>query len=253
MELASILQVLWRRRLLTICGVVLAVAMGVASSYKVSLLPPSLQSHDVGTIAVARVLVDTPRSLLADPHPSGTETISTRAALLGELLASDEVAAQIATAAGVASSKLAVLGPDSSEPIAVTPLSQGAAQAALPREPYVITVEADPFVSTVSVVAEAPDPDSARRLAEAATSAMGSLARGADPEQTGGVSIQPLGEPAIEAAPAGQGLKRAALVALIVGVLWISALVARDGIVRRRLSRAPQPSASPSVSRPSPS
>ena len=112
MDLLSTFVVLRRRWVLVCCGALASIALGLFAGYRVSIAPPQLTSRATESgAATVKVLVDTRRPLLAAAQTLGDDTIATRAALLGSLLARDDVRLRIANAAGVKPSELAVDNP----------------------------------------------------------------------------------------------------------------------------------------------
>ena len=228
MRSTGILASLWRRRFVVALGVVAAVAAG--------LLASKVQG-DSG-VATTRVLVDTPRSLVAAAKSRGDETIVTRAVLLGSLLAADRVEDDIARRAGVSPQELAVVGPNFNQPAVATPLSRQAIEVATPREPRIVTVTLDdPQVPVVSIAATAADPEAAAKLAGSTTATLRSLVDHPGQADGSGVRIEQLG--AVDAKRVStRGTRLKSLIAgLGVFVLWCWAVVLFDRLSRRRARR----------------
>ena len=107
MDLLSTFVVLRRRWVLVCLGALASIALGLFAGYRVSIAPPQLSSRATESgAATVKVLVDTRRPLLAAARTLGDDTIAARAALLGSLLAQDDVRLRIASAAGVKPSEL---------------------------------------------------------------------------------------------------------------------------------------------------
>jgi hypothetical protein len=241
-ELSPIPRILWRRRVLVGLGVLVAVVSALLSH----------RHHGDAYRAVTTVLVDTPRSQLADVLPRGGETIAPRATLLGELLAREEAVSAIAERAGVPDGELAVSGPSAAGPIAVSRLSEDAVDAVRPRGPYTVFVWGDPAISALTIVAQAPDPAQAERLASAAAGSLQALAERAEPQRPGNAVVEVLGAPQATPVAAGRGTRGAALLGLGIWALWCLGIVVLDAS-RRRLSRAGGPASRRAASSPSPS
>jgi hypothetical protein len=239
MDLLSTFVVLRRRWVLVCLGALASIALGLFVGYRVSIAPPQLASRatESGT-ATVKVLVDTRRPLLAASRTLGDDTIASRAALLGSLLARDDVRLQIASAAGVKPSALAIDNPYLLAPIA-TPLSRSADEVSRPVAPALLTVGLeDARVPIVSLTAETEDPAAAEPLANAATGALSSLARGASAGDGPPVRLEQLGPVATESVPASSAALKAIGVAVVLFVLWCTAVVLLDRIGRRRRTPA---------------
>ncbi len=109
MGLAALPQVLWRRRIAVAVGALLAIAVTVAGIHRGAGAPPTASS-------LTLVLIDTPKSLVADAKARGADTIYTRAQLLAGLIADDDAKAVIARRAGLQPSQLAIAGPGAAAP-----------------------------------------------------------------------------------------------------------------------------------------
>jgi len=101
METVAILRTLWRRRRLVAGVLLLAVVVGIAVGYRVSL-PATLRSrsYEVG-VATSRIFVDTPSSQVVEVSPRGGDTLGTRAGLIASLMVDGTVKAAIARRAGL--------------------------------------------------------------------------------------------------------------------------------------------------------
>jgi hypothetical protein len=243
MDLLATFVVLRRRWVLVCFGALASVALGVFAGYRVSIAPPQLGSRATESgAATVKVLVDTRRPLLAAARTLGDDTIVSRAALLGSLLAQDDFRLRIASAAGVKPSELAIYNPSLGAPIA-TPLSRSAVEISRPVAPDLLTVSAeDARVPIVSITAETQDPAAAEPLANAATAALGSLARGAVAGDGPPLRLERLGPVATESVAARSGALKAIAVAVVLFALWCTAVVVLDRIGRRpRTPSAPRP------------
>jgi hypothetical protein len=240
MESIGILRVLWRRRIAVGLGALLALLIGVLTSSAVSLSPPGLQSRTtVSGFAQEHVLVNTPTSLLADARAKGAASIETRAVLLSDLLASNEARTRMARGAGLRPAEIGVVGLGTAAPDVVTPLAEQAIQATQPHTPYLVTVSEGPSLPILSVLATAPEEKAAARLAGAATATLASLAREA-PTAGGDLKVERLGEEQTGSKVVGARKSKAAIAALLVFILWCTAVVVLDGFLRRRRSPSPR-------------
>jgi hypothetical protein len=234
MELLLTFVVLRRRWVLVCFGALASIALGLFAGYRVSIAPPQLGSRATASgAATVKVLVDTRRPLLAAARTLGDDTIATRAALLGSLLARDDVRMRIASAAGVKPSELAIGNTYLGAPIA-TPLSRSAVEVSRPVAPDLLTVSLeDARVPIVSITAETEDAAAAEPLANAATAALGSLAHGAAAGDGPPVRLEQLGPVATESV-AGSGALKAMVVTVVLFALWCAAVVLFDWFGRRR-------------------
>jgi hypothetical protein len=172
MEAVSILRELWRRRPIVGVVVILAVLGGLMVAFRVSLMPPALQSrsYDVG-LATARMLVDTPNSQVIAVSPKGSELLGARASLLSTLMTEGRVKADIARRVGLRPKEL----------IATAESGAGSAEAAPVRKPgpdarvlttRVLTNNVGEQLPIIEVEAQGPDTEAAARLANAAVNSL---------------------------------------------------------------------------------
>jgi hypothetical protein len=153
---------------------VVALAAVIASLFEVRLLPPQISQRELQTGAAAtHVFVESPPSE-SPVTPTGFETVSKRANLIGNIMASprvlDRVASlldidpdQITATTEITESVPAVLKEPDNERRANEILLTGA--------PYRLDVQARPTVPILDIYAEAPTAYAARRLAEASVRA----------------------------------------------------------------------------------
>jgi hypothetical protein len=227
MELVRIFRVLLRHRILMGLGVVVAVAVGV--------LAMGGKQQFTG-VAGARVLLDTRASLVADSTSKGSAAVTSRVALLADLMASDRVSAAIAARAGVRSDQLAILGPSVDAPKVQVPLVERsfAAAVAAARQDDLISVR--PFLGGVPIIAinaSARDAARARKLADAAVSALGDETVALTGHGRQGLVATQLGHTSSRTVAGGApGRMRAMAAAIAVFVLWCMAIVIGSGIVR---------------------
>jgi len=234
MESVTILRALSRRRLLVGLGVVLALAIGLLGAYRVSVLPPALKSGaTTAGFASQRVLVDTPTSLVADATPEGATSIVIRATILADLVESDGMRRAIARRLGVPPSEVGAIASTTASPQTETPLATQALEVTRPTEPYVVSVGLQAGQPILAMQTIAPDAGGAARLMRATTTALVAAGHAAAPAR-GPVEVERLGAAQVGVKQVGGGKKKAAIGALIVLVLWSAALVALDGISRRR-------------------
>lgn len=179
MELASVIEMLVRRRRLVALGLVFAVCAAIFTGYRVSLSPPSLASREYHTgTAAARVVVDTPKSQFVKAAPLGAELLPQRAQMLVDELLRKRATAAIARGAGLAPASVALFDPVTLSPIVPTPLPEKASEIAeAPPAPNVLAVHVDPTLPLIALDATAPDTARASRLVTAAAQQLVRLAR----------------------------------------------------------------------------
>jgi hypothetical protein len=243
MELVNILGVLVRHRLLVGAGACLGALIGLLTLYGVSLSPPGLVSRDqIGSTAVARVLVDAPRSVSVNAESEQAGTLAMRAMLLADLMSADPSRAAIARAAGVPARDLLVTGPAVGPPPAMTPLAglAGVAAANTSRTSS-LRLSSDGQLPIIWIDAVAPDPVRAKRLVDAAATTLAAVAASRGAPRPSGVVVKRLGPTG--AAPVVRGPRKAfALVAaVVVFSLWCSALVLASSLRWRVAARATGP------------
>jgi hypothetical protein len=170
MELLSIADVLRRRRILVVFGLVVACALGTMVSGVIAT--GSARSTRPTGEALAQVVIDTRVPLVATTGPGADATIVQRSVLLSALMGSGTMTASIAQRAGVQPDALTVLGPvlpPVSEfglvPDGQLPqLAATAAQTAV-YTPYVVRLQPNYAVPIVSIGTSAPDVREAVALA----------------------------------------------------------------------------------------
>jgi hypothetical protein len=234
MESVTILRALSRRRLLLGLGAILALTVGLLGAYRVSIFPPGLKSKTTTAgFASQRVLVDTPTSLVADATAKGATSIVIRATILADLIESDAVRRAIANELRVEPDQVGAISSTTASPQTETPLATQALEVTRPTQPYVASVGLQAGQPILAMQTIAPDAAGAARLMRATTAALAAAGHDAAPAR-GPVEVERLGAAQVGTKQAGGGKKKAAIGALMVLVLWSVALVALDGLSRRR-------------------
>jgi hypothetical protein len=252
MDPATIRYELTRRRRLVGAVLVLAIAVGVLVTNKVSLFPPGLESRQetVG-IASTRVLVDTPGSQVVNVNPKGSETLGERASLLASLMVEGEIKAAIAKRAGLSPKHLLATTESTVESANAAPEDARAARVSTASATYSLTTRV--LINTdgaqlplVEVEAEAPNTASAAKLADAAVTglsdALDRKAAEEDTESQDRLTVSPLGSPRIEEATRGPGLPLALAAAIAVFLAGCGAilLAASTSAERRPMAGEPE-------------
>ena len=239
MELVGILRVLWDRRIIVALGVVVAVAVGLLAGRQ-SGAGGAAGSSGVGSV---RLVLDTADSQLVEAAPKGADTLSMRAGLLANAMATDMGTSVVARDAGVADEQLVVLGPAATRTPAVeTPLVRQVAQATSnPNVPYVVKVSADDVTPIIAIDAYAPDASEVARLTRAAVAGLRSLLVEEDGTKSRGFVLEPIAPLRTEEVPTGaHGPLPMLGAALATFLFWCVCIVLAVGTARgmRRLGLA---------------
>jgi hypothetical protein len=164
------LRELWRRRLLVLAAALIAASVGVMVAYRPGLPPESRQYH-VG-LASTDVLIDTPNSqvvsLKSDPEEGNK--LEGRASLLASVIAANPLRTEIAHRSGVDPNSLAAVPPTTDA--GPSPLSTAATKTPTGATAHVLTLHVDTTLPIISVVAQAPDTETAARLSNGAVAVL---------------------------------------------------------------------------------
>ncbi len=232
MGFVALLRVLWRRRFAVLVGLVLAIAIGVVGLKRHG--PPTAT-----TSARSKVLIDTPRSLVASARAPGSLTIYPRARVIADLMATESAEAEIARRAGIDPSELAVLGPGAAAPpLVITAIAEQAAEVVRPVAPYLISVEVTPGQPILSISASGADRETAIALGQAAVATLPDVAAAA-PGGGDTVRVETLGKATIAVKTSG-GRKTIAAAAFVFFLFWCLVVVLLDRPLRRRRRRRAQ-------------
>ena len=227
MEIVHLLQILLRRRLWVAVGAVLAAFVG-------AFLLHSAREQTTAS-ASARVLIDASNSPTANLGSEVVGTLAPRASLLADLMTTEAARAATARGAGLDPDQLAVLGPSAlAGPTVPVALAVRASEAAREvREPYVLSIEAEPTAPIATLQASAPDAAAAAKLVNAGTKTFESLVARQEPgradirlERAGTVTVVPV----VAKASRAPALLGSALVFL----LWCVAIIVFAGLARHR-------------------
>lgn len=169
---------LWRIRGWVVACAVFAVAATVWSVADVSLAPPGVKSRSLSmATASTQVVVDTPRSTLVDIRQDtyGLDALTNRALLLGNVMASPEVRADIARRANVPFEELQIVPPITPEQprvLAEAGNERHASDILKVNGEYRLYIKANPTVPFLQIYSQTPDVKSAAALANAAVGGM---------------------------------------------------------------------------------
>ncbi|MEZ5062951.1 MAG: hypothetical protein R2700_15840 [Solirubrobacterales bacterium] len=176
MSLGRHMRELWGMKPALAVALVAAVAAALSVLYSVSFLPPSVGDDSLQlSSASTQVLVDTPSSALVDLSQTTYDltSLTNRGVLVGSVMASPQVREAIGRRTGIPARRITVSPPltaDQPRPLAGNEHDPSIGDlVASPADPR-ISVEASPTSPILTVDAEAADPETARRLADAAVS-----------------------------------------------------------------------------------
>jgi hypothetical protein len=168
MDLVNILIALRRRRGLVIASAVIAIALGVAVTLRV--FPPAPESSKkVQGSAVARVLLDTPATVITHINPRGSEFLGPRANLLANVMVEGPVKASIARRAKVPLKQLYAYAESSATADADAPIPDDRPYVLLTR---VLNDDAGGQLPIIEIETEAPGAKPAAGLANAAVTGL---------------------------------------------------------------------------------
>lgn len=228
MELLATLRLLWARRRAVAVGAVLAMAVA-------ALLAKG--GGTAGTVGAASgsVMLDTPESQLITVQPKGSETLPTRTLLFADMMARDDVRAEVARAAGVAPADLDILPPTARQeaPVSTPLVDQASDIAASTRAPNVVNVYADGLTPIVTIDARAADKATALALVNAATKTLTGMLDKVSPGQPSRFSADVVTAPHSKVVTtASREPVLAAIAAIMVFLAWIGAILVGSGLAR---------------------
>jgi hypothetical protein len=167
MELVSILRQLWRRKLLVFVVFLMAVGVAITSAYKV----PSMKKRGLALgAASSQILVDSPASTLVEGAEAGQlTTLSTRARVYAQFLASLQARDAISKASGIPARAISTNGPFSTDIPRNTyqpqPSEARANDVLKEGQGYRLIFDAQDGVPIITVSAQAPTAQAAIALA----------------------------------------------------------------------------------------
>jgi hypothetical protein len=172
-DLTQVVRELWRLRLAVVGVIALAVFAALLVAYKVSLMPPSLEtkSYEFGS-AATEMLVDTERSPLADVRPE-FDPLATRASVYARLMTTARVKEYIAREVGVPSAQIVAEGPPSGDVTRAErePLpSERSNQLRGEEQQFRLSMRSEPELPVVTIASQGPTAKAAVELANGAVS-----------------------------------------------------------------------------------
>lgn len=244
MDAVTLLRLLWRQRLLMAVGLVVALVVGIILTYKVSPgLPPAFESrqYQVG-IASAGVLVDSPSSQTIDlsggQSKADVASLSARARLLANLIATSPLKDQIARRARIPVDTMIAAAP-TSDGIATkpSPLATGETKVrATDPEAHVLTVYVNEALPIITADAQAPTPAIAARISSAAVAELSlylqSVAAADRVPDARQLVVKPLGPAKSATVQRGPRRLLSIMASLFVFGLWAGGIVLVSSLAR---------------------
>jgi hypothetical protein len=231
--LVLLLRELWSRKLLLAIGFLIAAIAGIASVYRVSLSPPSLQRSTLDyASAQTQIFVDSESSSLGDLMNDFTP-MNARANVYARFLTTPTALRLVGRKAGIPGDRIYAQGPYQlgqaryiQEPTAERRGQQLIGNRAL----YRLRFDSDPELPIVTMYAEAPNPEQATRLADGAAAALADYVTRLQADQgiseRRRVAIRKLGSTPGAWVSEGAGRKIAVFVFVLVLVLWCGMTIA---------------------------
>lgn len=169
MDLAQVINELWKRRGWLAIGLAIALFVGLSTAYRISILPPGLEQKSLSIGAAdTQILIDTPDSSLTDLGV-GLEPLAERAGVFARFMTSRPVRAAIAREVGLKEQELHTEAPLSDGSAALREPAQAKRSNELLGEnrDYRLRFATDSGLPTVTIQAQAPRAVDAVRLADA--------------------------------------------------------------------------------------
>lgn len=238
MRLGIYLRELWGHRVgLAVSAAIAAVATTQIVS-GVSLLPPRIEGNSLNVASAStHVVVDTPKSTIVDPLTDAytIESLSNRALILGNVMASLPVRKYIARRTGVPAELIRAEPPLTPEqPRALVDSAHAPHVSDILERPdeYRLSIQADPTTPVLDIYAVAPSAEEATRLADASVAGLRDYVKSAAAKdqtpQLDRVRLEQLGRATGGSINEGAGLQIAVLTFLLVfaiacvGVLFLA-------------------------------
>jgi hypothetical protein len=238
-QLYKILQEIKRRRWLVLGVVVVSAAIGFLLAFKPGFPPQSRQYQQA--IATSDILIDTRNSQVVDVGGHGPElsTLASRANLLGNLMVTGPLKETIAQTAGVKPENLVVVPPANAETpgVAPAPVETGHGVNVPKSQRSTLTFSTDDTLPILHVVAEAPDAETARKLALSTVvnlrKYLASVAATQRIPAARQLVVRQFGAPTVTTATRGVPHSLAFAVAVILALVGCGAIVGGSWFARR--------------------
>jgi len=231
MELVAVLRALWRFRLLVVVGCVVAGGLG----YMATQGATTYQG-----VASTRVMLDTPTSQTLEANSLFGPSLEWRAALVGDLMASDAARDRVARGMGIPADQLYIHAPYMSvAPVAAQLPRHALEVGSASSEPYELAIQSVAKLPIITIDARAPTRAKAARLATRGAEAV--KAKADEPTVPGGKFVVEKISP-VRTREISSGPRKAIAAAVAIGVLalWCAAITLFAGLRdRRRAARDP--------------
>jgi hypothetical protein len=238
--IAAMLRDLARCRLLVAMGALMAVTAAVLTLYQV-YLPPNIESrkYEIG-VASAAVLIDSQSSQVVDlgdvKSRADLASLTVRAQLLADLVASSPLKERIATYAGVAPETLIATAPSGAPAGQQSQPAVGSGIAADDRRASTLNISVRDAAPIITVIANAPTEELAGRLADGAVvqlrKHLETLAAKDQVPDARRLVVDRLGAAHTSTETRGPSTAIALFVGVLVFVVWCGAMLALLGFVR---------------------
>ncbi len=235
MDLIRILDELWHRRRWVIAAAFVALLVGLSTGYKL----PSFEKRELLTgAASSQVLIDSSTSAIGDVERDPAP-LATRAVVLAQYMSSAEARTAIAKKMGLSPTQIAADGPFSTltnrSTYQATPAGPRANQLTEENAVYRLVFDAQLELPIISIYTQAPDADSATKLASAATSVLSGYVAGLDAgiPKASRIIVSALGKP--EGGTVNDGANPILAILAFLGVLLVlcTLIVLLSGLARQ--------------------
>lgn len=234
MELAQAILRLWERRRWVAGGIVVAIAIGMASTMAFR--------STVYASASTQLVVDAPRSALGNLQTS-LVPFTNRAIVYSRLMTSPQALAAIGNAAGIPGNEIEAQGPAEIGAPQATHVPSATVNGKLvtPRAKYVLRFDQNPQLPTIDIYAQAPTYHQAAALANGAVTGLRTYLSQLD-TNTGvpdgqRIEIRQLGAAQGGVVDLGTPVQIAGIIGFVVLLLWCVGVLYLTGM-RARLRKA---------------
>jgi hypothetical protein len=235
MDAVRITNELWARRRWVIAAIVLALLVGISTSYSL----PSFETKALlSGAATSQVLVDSSTSAIADVEKDPAP-LANRAVVLAQYMSSAEARSAIAEKMGLSPTQIAADGPFSTltdrSTYQAVPAGPRADQLTEENAIYRLVFDAQLSLPIISIYTQAPDADGAIKLATAASSVLTGYVSELDAGIPKGrqITVTALGEPEGGTVNSGASPILAALAFLGTLIVLCALIVLGSGFVRQ--------------------
>ena len=242
-------------RLWTALGLLVAIVAAGTRFAAIGLVPPSIKlkpfAHATGSTAL---VIGKSRSFRQSTPDNYSRSLSPRAFALADIVASPELAKYVARAAGLPVSSIGIMGPVWTELQRTQAWANGpkrASQIITEKDPYHITLDVEtelpPWPPVIDVVTQAPNAETAARLATAVATGLNAYVL--HMQTTTGVlpadryEVSQIAPVAVAPARTSQLVSVGAFTLVAVFVLWCGLLIAVSSLIRDFRASAASPKA----------